>query len=68
MATEKLLTPQDAAQRLNVVTKTVREWLKRGELPGVKLGRNWRIREEDLNAYINSKITGKHEGGMNHAG
>jgi excisionase family DNA binding protein len=52
---EKLLTPEEVAERLVVKSTTVREWLKKGELTGVKLGRVWRVREEDLKAYIDSK-------------
>lgn len=67
MMGDKLLTPEDAAERLNMATKTIREWLRKGELVGVKLGRNWRVREEDLKTFIDSKVTGKPEGGMDHA-
>ena len=49
---ESLLTPETAAQRLAVRPKTIRDWLKRGRLKGVRAGRLWRIRERDLEAFL----------------
>ena len=52
MGAEKLLTPEDAAKALLVKPETVREWLRTGKLKGVKMGRLWRIRESDLEAFL----------------
>ena len=49
---ERLMTPQEAADRLVVSTKAVREWLRTRRLKGVKVGRLWRIRESDLEAFL----------------
>jgi len=49
---ESLLTPERAAQLLAVRPKTIREWLKRGRLKGVREGLLWRIRECDLEAFL----------------
>jgi excisionase family DNA binding protein len=54
---EKLLTPEDAAERLAVSPKTIRDWLRMGKLKGVRAGRLWRIREEDLEAFLSPKDT-----------
>ena len=48
----KLLTPDQAAERLAVSPKTVRDWLRSGKLTGVKAGKLWRIREFDLEAFL----------------
>lgn len=53
---DRLLTPEEVAERLSVTVKTVREWLRTGELTGVKLGRIWRVREEDLIAWVESNV------------
>jgi len=34
--------------------KTVREWLRTGKLKGKKVGRLWRIKESDLEEFINN--------------
>ena len=53
---EKLLTPEEAAELMGVNADTVRNWLRRGTLKGVKLGgRIWRIKEKDLEAFIDNK-------------
>lgn len=46
------LTPQEVSDLLRVSVYTVRRWIKEGELPAYKVGRGWRIREADLNAWL----------------
>lgn len=50
---EKLLTPEEAAERLSVSPKTLRDWLRAGTLKGIKAGNLWRVRESDLEAFLN---------------
>lgn len=52
MAAEKLFTPEDAAKILLVKPETLRGWLRTGKLKGVRAGRLWRIRESDLEAFL----------------
>ena len=54
---EKLLTPEQVAKRLQVTERTVYAWLRRGNLPALKLGRLWRIRPEDLEGFLESART-----------
>lgn len=54
---QELLTIQDAAKRLKVSTVTIWRSLKSGALSGVKIGRIWRIREQDLQRFIRERIT-----------
>jgi excisionase family DNA binding protein len=49
---EKLITPEDAAKLLSVSSRTVKDWLRRGDLNGVKAGTLWRIRESDLERFL----------------
>ena len=49
---DKLLTPEQVAERLQVVERTVYRLLNEGRLEGVKLGRLWRVREDDLEAFL----------------
>jgi excisionase family DNA binding protein len=49
---EKLITPEEAADRLAVSPVTIRNWLRMGKLNGVKVSSLWRIREEDLENFI----------------
>ena len=51
---DKLLTPEQAAERLQISPLTVRKWLREGKLPGVKPGgKVWRVREKDLEEFLN---------------
>ncbi|MGQ0550981.1 MAG: helix-turn-helix domain-containing protein [Armatimonadota bacterium] len=54
---ERLLTPDQAAERLAISSKTVRNWLREGRLHGVKVGRLWRLRERELEAFLPQAIT-----------
>jgi excisionase family DNA binding protein len=49
---ERLITPEDAADRLAVSKSTILDWLRSGQLKGVKAGRLWRLRERDLAAFL----------------
>ena len=46
------LTVEEAAERLGVEYKTVYRLVRGGEIPAGKIGRVYRIREEDLDAYF----------------
>jgi len=49
---QSFLTPQEVSDLLRVSVHTVRRWIKEGHLPAYKLGRAWRIQEEELNAWL----------------
>ncbi len=49
---EKLLTPTQVAERLQITERTVYEWIRGGKLTALKLGRLWRIHPEDLEAFL----------------
>jgi len=56
---EKLFTPQQVADHLSLEKKTVEDYLRAGKIPGVKVGREWRVRERDLQSYIDGLETPK---------
>jgi excisionase family DNA binding protein len=49
---ETLLTLAEAAQVLRLSTRTVREYLKRGEIRGKIIGKRWRFRRADLDTFF----------------
>lgn len=51
MSTE-LLTAAEVASRLRVSTMTVYRLIRSGELPAVRVGRNYRVRAADLGDYL----------------
>ena len=52
MMNEKLLTPSNVASRLQVNERTVTLWLRKGQLRGFKVGKEWRISPDDLQAFL----------------
>ncbi len=59
METSALLTAQQVANQLNISDDQVYLMLRRGDLPVVPIGRLVRVRQEDLDRYVNDKITNK---------
>lgn len=49
----KLLTPEAVAERPAISVRSVRKWLRVSKLKGTRVGRLWRVREEDLEAFLN---------------
>ena len=47
-----LLTPKEVVEKLKVSEQTVLRWLRNGKLKGVKVGKLWRVKEEDLREFI----------------
>lgn len=49
---ERLLTPKQVADILQVKLITVVTYLRSGALRGVKVGRLWRVRSADLEEFL----------------
>lgn len=49
---DRLLTLREAADVLRLSTRTVREYLQRGEIEGRVIGGRWRFRRADLDAFF----------------
>lgn len=55
---DKFLTPKQAAEILLISEKTVTSWLRSGKLGGVKVGKYWRIMEQDLEEFLGQRRIG----------
>ena len=49
---ERLLRPEEVAEILQISKRTVVRWLKEGKLGGVRVGRLWRIPQEELDRFL----------------
>ena len=47
---------QDLVDILGVSVRTLREYIKRGELRAVKIGRNYLVRQQDLDDFLEANI------------
>lgn len=59
---EKLLTVKQVADIMSVDEKTIRNWIQRGDLRAVNIGRlrpEYRIRPTDLDEFISRRQTGR---------
>lgn len=52
----QLLTAGEVADLLRVSTMTVYRLIRAGELPAVRVGRSYRVRQGDLDAYLQSQL------------
>ena len=53
----KMYTCDEVAERYKVKTITVWEWIRQHKLNAIKLGREYRISEEDLIQFENERKT-----------
>lgn len=49
---DRLLTLCEAAEVLRLSTRTVREYVRRGQIEGRIIGRRWRFRRADLESFF----------------
>ena len=48
----EILTLQQAAEMLQISDRTIQRMVKRGEMPGVRLGGQWRFERDQLKALV----------------
>lgn len=55
-----LMTVAEVASVMRVSRMTVYRLIKRGQLKAIRVGRNYRVREDDLTSYLESSaVTGE---------
>lgn len=52
----EILTVKELARILKITRQQVRKMIRSGEIPAVKVGREWRIPREYLNEFIEENI------------
>jgi excisionase family DNA binding protein len=53
----RFLTPAEVADMLRVSTMTVYRLIKAGDIPALKVGKSYRLREEDVDRWIAAGFT-----------
>jgi excisionase family DNA binding protein len=56
-AKARFLTVQEVADMLRVSSMTVYRLIKAGDLPAVRVGRSFRVRDTDVDGYLASRFT-----------
>lgn len=54
---EKFFTTEQVANILQVHPFTILKFIKQGKLKGIKLGRVYRIKESDINMFLEDRMT-----------
>lgn len=57
-SSEKILSVSEIGAFFGVAKKTVWEWCKSGKIPAFKIGKEWKVRQVDLQRLINQKVRG----------
>jgi excisionase family DNA binding protein len=53
---ERLLTIEEAAEIMKVSPKTMHAWLKAGKVKAARIGKGYRIRPADLEAFVQEAV------------
>lgn len=56
MANDEIMTLEEVARYLKVKPQTVYKWAQEGQIPGTKLGKEWRFRKSILDEWIDTSI------------
>lgn len=59
---DKLMDVSEAAQYVGLSTFTVRKMAKDGSLPAAKIGRAYRFKKDDIDAYMRIQYKGVSDG------
>ena len=57
IAPTAFLTMDDVLGYLRVTSRTIYRLIKAGDLPAVRVGRQWRFRQSDLDAWLSRQQT-----------
>jgi len=61
----EILTTQEVAEMLQCEIKTARRYFRAGAIPGVRIGKEWRVRKETLQKFLEQKATQNTKGSEN---
>lgn len=53
----KMYTCEEIAERYGVKVITVWDWIRKKKMPALKIGKEYRIREEDIRSFEESRMT-----------
>lgn len=59
MSTDTLLNVKQVAQYLQLKESTIYSWAQDGKIPAIKIGRTWRFRRSDLDAWLERHLKGE---------
>jgi excisionase family DNA binding protein len=64
MADQTLLNVRQVAQYLQLKESTIYSWAQDGKIPAIKIGRTWRFRRADLDAWLERHLKNEAESAL----
>ena len=64
MVEDDIMTLEEVAKYLKLQPQTVYKWAQEGQIPGAKLGKEWRFRRRILDEWVDNSIV-LSKGGFN---
>ncbi|HHU35915.1 MAG TPA: PTS transporter subunit EIIA [Treponema sp.] len=55
---DDILTIEEVAKYLRVSERTVYDWAQKGEIPAGKIGTVWRFKKDEIEKWVNERLTG----------
>lgn len=55
---EKLMSPADLAQYLNMAERTIYQWATQQKVPAIKVGASWRFKRVEIDAWLEANHSG----------
>lgn len=56
---ENIMTLEEVAKYLKMKPQTIYLWAQRGNIPAVKLGKEWRFRRDVIDEWLNQRFDDK---------
>jgi PTS system nitrogen regulatory IIA component len=62
---DDILTIEEVAKYLRVSERTVYDWAQKGEIPAGKIGTVWRFKKDEIEKWVNERLTSSVKAGHN---
>jgi nitrogen PTS system EIIA component len=62
---DDILTIEEVAKYLRVSERTVYDWAQKGEIPAGKIGTVWRFKKDEIEKWVNERLTSSVRAGQN---
>lgn len=62
---DDILTIEEVAKYLRVSERTVYDWAQKGEIPAGKIGTVWRFKKDEIEKWVNERLTSSMKNGQN---
>ena len=56
---ENIMTIEEVAKYLKMKPQTIYTWAQKGQIPAVKLGKEWRFRKDVIDEWLNERFDEK---------